>query len=666
MRQFADWCVEDYDGYNTKWLASYRKAVEAANQIKSGTKLPTDEDIRWLWVDVENGVSSVAPAVISGEQFQAHKDWLRQMTLKIAEAPDHSTYERVRREWMKDGRFPRVLWSVIHRVFAAFAPDLYTTVLNTQMCRPLLTKLRTQFELDRPSSDNWISLNQSIKDCMASAGLDEARLLENNIALWRVAEGKTAQTSLTGGATALTTNGGIPASLGESFVKNANVPLNQILFGPPGTGKTHHAITKALEILAPDMASEEVSRDQQVAAFNRFRENGQVVFCTFHQSFSYEDFVEGLRAETKDGQISYEVADGVFKDFCTRAATGLTADRDVLTSALERFNKAIESAPGEAVTLTTQRGNRFAVSLLNATSYRVMPEASRKPDREPDTVYRAFFKDLQKFHETRDPREVHNPSYVRGIVEHLEQEHGLPAYVQPIDTQRPRFVMIIDEINRGNVSRIFGELITLIEASKRKGAEGLEVMLPYSKKRFSVPDNVYLIGTMNTADKSLATVDIALRRRFHFTEMPPRPDLLDGINVGEVNIGRLLRTLNERIEVLLDRDHCIGHASFMPLKGGCTLSALHAIFERQILPLLQEYFFEDWQRIAWVLNDHRKQPTHRFLLQPATDRDVLFGPDVTLPHRNVRWSINTPAFALEQSYLGVIGVAPQTAVETAG
>lgn len=226
--------------------------------------------------------------------------------------------------------------------------------------------------------------------------------------------------------------------------------------------------------------------------------------------------------------------------------------------------------------------------------------------------------------------------------------------------------MIIDEINRGNVSRVFGELITLIEASKRKGAEGLEVLLPYSKQPFSVPDNVYLIGTMNTADKSLATLDLALRRRFHFTEMPPEPELLDEVTVGNVNIGRLLRTINQRIEVLLDRDHCIGHANFMRLRADRSFPVLQDIFQRQVLPLLQEYFFEDWQRIAWVLNDHRKpNEAHRFLKRPKVDVAALFGTDADVPQRNLRWEINAAAFELAASYLGVIDATLAVPGETA-
>ncbi|MEX5451903.1 McrB family protein, partial [Stutzerimonas stutzeri] len=223
------------------------------------------------------------------------------------------------------------------------------------------------------------------------------------------------------------------------------------------------------------------------------------------------------------------------------------------------------------------------------------------------------------------------------------------------------YVLIIDEINRGNISRIFGELITLIEPSKRAGAaEALEAVLPYSKRHFSVPDNVYLIGTMNTADRSLAGLDIALRRRFVFREMPPRPDLLDGVELQGLNIGKLLRVMNQRIEVLLDRDHCLGHAYFMPLteqglKDDDRLAKLELIFCNQILPLLQEYFFEDWQRIQWVLNDHRKPAIDRFVEQDKQDVAALFG-NISVPAQGGVWRINMAAFKRLSAYAGVIAV----------
>ncbi|WP_027897330.1 AAA family ATPase [Zestomonas thermotolerans] len=242
-------------------------------------------------------------------------------------------------------------------------------------------------------------------------------------------------------------------------------------------------------------------------------------------------------------------------------------------------------------------------------------------------------------------------------------EHMLGASQEAGSTEPAARVLIIDEINRGNVSRIFGELISLIEPSKRAGREeALSVVLPYSKQSFSVPSNLYLIGTMNTADRSLAGLDIALRRRFSFCEMPPRPDLLDGVTVVEggkaLDIGQLLRVLNQRIEVLLDRDHRLGHAYFMPLKDDPSLARLEAIFTRQILPLLQEYFFEDWERISWVLNDHlaEERGTAPFLRKPHSEQALspLFGKALAEKLNDQRWELNPEALASLDSYRNIL------------
>jgi len=218
-------------------------------------------------------------------------------------------------------------------------------------------------------------------------------------------------------------------------------------------------------------------------------------------------------------------------------------------------------------------------------------------------------------------------------------------------------VLIIDEINRGNVSRIFGELITLVEDSKRDGQpESLSTTLPYSRRSFSVPDNVYLLGTMNTADRSLASMDVALRRRFSFKPMGPQPELLANVLVeGQIPVQELLSKINLRIEALLGPDYLLGHAWFMPLKEDKSLGRLSEIFRRQVLPQLQEYFFDDWERIRWVLNDHRKvgRGEYCFIRPRGVDASDLFGPDVQVSPRPL-WEVNTEAFNHVGTYLATI------------
>ena len=275
-----------------------------------------------------------------------------------------------------------------------------------------------------------------------------------------------------------------------------NIPLNQILYGPPGTGKTYTTINKALEILKSYDEITEIpeGRQKQKEIFDTFVAKGQIEFVTFHQSYGYEEFVEGIKPSVKNGTVIYETKNGVFKNLCKKALEG-----------------------------------------------------KDKP-----------------------------------------------------------YILIIDEINRGNIAKILGELITLIEPSKRIGkSEGLQLTLPYSGESFGVPRNLYIIGTMNTADRSIALLDTALRRRFEFVEMMPDSEYLKDKKISDsgntIELDRLLESMNNRIEFLLDREHTIGHSYFMDVES---IEDLCKVFKNKIIPLLQEYFYDDYAKIIAVLNDN--------------------------------------------------------------
>ncbi|WP_030132575.1 McrB family protein [Pseudomonas sp. QTF5] len=433
--------------------------------------------------------------------------------------------------------------------------------------------------------------------------------------------------------------------------------LNQILFGPPGTGKTFATIEAALEILAPEfLRANKNDRAALKTRFDELAEDRHIEFVTFHQSFSYEDFVEGLCAKSgEDGQLRYDVVDGVFKKMCTSAIAEIKSLGSLFTKG-ESFGKGkgyvVTSASDELLNLIKPNGKELPIGM---SMLRTLAEYVRSEQLTVDDIRNKHVFD--KMPETKLEKNLINgycnilPVLVERILDAPSKRAEVKATTQPCNAR----VLIIDEINRGNISRIFGELITLIEPSKRAGAdEALKVTLPYSKKHFSVPSNVYLIGTMNTADRSLASLDIALRRRFTFREMPPKPELLEHIAVGKLNIAQLLIVMNQRIEMLLDRDHCLGHAYFMPLDSDRTLERLGQIFREQVLPLLQEYFFEDWERIQWVLNDHRKAPENCFIEQPPFKPDSLFGDQVMLNNQNNQWLINEEAFSRIESYWGVI------------
>ena len=285
-----------------------------------------------------------------------------------------------------------------------------------------------------------------------------------------------------------------------------NQPLNQILYGPPGTGKTYNTVIKAMEIIGTikinyDKEHNVLNYEELQEEFNKLKQSKQIEFITFHQSYSYEEFIEGIKPvinkkDNDNNAIKYEYNDGIFKELCLRA------EKD--------------------------KGNNY--------------------------------------------------------------------------------VIIIDEINRGNISKIFGELITLIEEDKRIGNEHeLKLTLPYSKESLGIPKNLYIIGTMNTSDRSIASVDIALRRRFKFIEMMPKENLITDIPLGKdkKTFIDIFKALNEKIIILLDRDHQIGHSYFMQNKIK-SIEDLKNVWFNEILPLLNEYFYNDWEKLQALLGEASK------------------------------------------------------------
>lgn len=323
---------------------------------------------------------------------------------------------------------------------------------------------------------------------------------------------------------------------------------NVILYGVPGTGKTYSSVIYAVAILM-NRSVEDFKKAKYSEIYRNFKyysQNGQIISTAFHQSYGYEEFVEGIRpiitAGEPDRDVSYKHHDGIFKAFCNKAK----------------------------------------------------------------------------------------------------------------DNPNENYVFIIDEINRGNISNIFGELVTLIEPSRRIGGiEALEVKLPYSGEYFGVPGNVYIIGTMSTTDRLLAISDTVLRRRFKFVEILPNPELLKDIYVEDpsYNIGAMLKIMNTRITALLDREHVIGHSYFLPLKDNPTINTLADIFRHDIIPLLQEYFYDDYEMIRIVLGDNQKQEVdskHCFIKKKVVRSSDLGNSDVD--HANFIYSINEKAFKSLAAY----------------
>ncbi|EDP5119216.1 AAA domain-containing protein [Campylobacter jejuni] len=400
---------------------------------------------------------------------------------------------------------------------------------------------------------------------------------------------------------------------------NNNIPLNQILYGPPGTGKTYHIIDKALEIFGENLES----RDEKKAKFDEYARKGQIVFATFHQSYGYEEFVEGIKPiidnDENSQEVKYDVKDGIFKELCDKSL------KNYILSMQNENEIDLDKLIFEFANYINQdflnKGNEFPLEnkvsikkiLLNSKDeYRsfLLGGSIKSPQRLTiDIIKRDYlnfknkkilsFKDIKPKYDSQS--DYHgNAIYYFMFYNKLKEFENIQNEKFKIKKEILKsYIIIIDEINRGNVSKIFGELITLIEPSKRIGAkEELKVILPYSGKEFGVPKNVYIIGTMNTADRSITSLDTALRRRFEFVEMMPDVSKLS-MDCEGINLQELLKAINTRIEYLLDREKTIGHAFFIGVEN---LNDLKKVFKNKIIPLLQEYFYNDYALIDAVLN----------------------------------------------------------------
>lgn len=507
----------------------------------------------------------------------------------------------------------------------------------------------------------------------------------------------------------------VSTGISEENIIMSDAPLNQILFGPPGTGKTYHTITKALEIVGVDISK--LDRKAIKLEYETRVANGQIVFTTFHQSMNYEDFIEGIKPNVESDeneQIRYRIEDGILKRLSRKAVTEYyrvdIRNKENSHTPIDRLQlygeawnsliQAVQVSLDNGTVLELRSATGKSLDIIKITGQGNLSVKPKSDNAEEYTV--SYSRALKLFEVYPDLRAIKNIDkefrqiigganstaywcvidYLNNWIEQKNKEKTPLDGVAHISEALVKFdnrivkanvkeksikpyVLIIDEINRGNVSKVFGELITLIEKDKRLGTEeALEVVLPYSKEKFGVPVNLYIIGTMNTADRSVESLDTALRRRFSFEETLPEPTLLspaalywkllwdyqavrwedgefmakeesllgllgasddlwnarqeiwdtmekegkdpkqtsyfDAFIFDGTNLQQILKTLNKRIEVLKDRDHQIGHAYFMHV---CNMADLMEVFRDNIIPLLQEYFFGDYYKIQLVLGE---------------------------------------------------------------
>ncbi len=408
--------------------------------------------------------------------------------------------------------------------------------------------------------------------------------------------------------------------------KNPSTGLNYILYGPPGTGKTHNAINHALSIIKgydlKDLKQKERSNDSFRKGikkeFDDLMKIGQIQFVTFHQSYSYEEFIEGIKPRVNQkGDVEYEIVDGIFKKICLEASKNNKFDFEEIYDLFISEIKATESL----LLKTSVQKKEFSV-IVDDDETLFAKTANSRPKLNKDAIYNYLVKGIIP---------AWYGSYIRAVGDYLKAKYK--DKFESVDNSSQNYVLIIDEINRGNISKIFGELITLIESSKRLGSsEELKIKLTYSgvdsNELFGVPKNLYVIGTMNSADRSIALIDTALRRRFSFIEYSYE-DALVPEDVQGIMLRKIVSQINKRIEFLLDKDHLIGHAYFLDCK---TKEDVVRTFRNKVLPLLEEYFYGDYEKIQLVLGDNKefnKQKEHR-IIQTSVSADAknYFGKEV--------------------------------------
>ena len=406
-------------------------------------------------------------------------------------------------------------------------------------------------------------------------------------------------------------------------------PLNQILYGPPGTGKTYNTVIKAMEIIDGKKYTDNngnllktVKYEDLKQSFDEAKKKHRIEFITFHQSYSYEEFVEGIKPyipqnvwkninEQNLSDLKYVGKKGIFREICDRA-------KEIQLLTFEDIYEEFKTQYPNSSIISWDK-YQYKISYNSEGS---LTDDTKAHTSMPMDKLKIFF-DADKKANFISPSALQKYAEANNISTNGMQNSTFVA-IKLMRNIRVPYVLIIDEINRGNISKIFGELITLIEEDKRKkvyedGKEynTLEVTLPYSQEPFYVPNNLYIIGTMNTADRSIASVDIALRRRFRFVEMMPKPNLLkindnelvdvirDNEKQYKINLEKLLTVLNDRISYILDDDHQIGHSYFLKLlqskDGQIYEKELTDVFKYEILPLLNEYFYDDWEKIKAVL-----------------------------------------------------------------
>lgn len=643
-----------------EWYNSLKKYTEILQEIKQKAKLDFYKSYKDLNADYKkltndpkgdfldryifrknNGLSEIAQQLVTRKR---RREIIHQINLSfsplecILKENDKETCLKLILEFIDQNK-----WTVANRFLRALFPNDFTSIDSYNHFELLKKKLKKDFDIS-VNTRNVIDKNKFTISLISFDDIYKAQIF-----FWmlKINQISSLKNSVSNKNNTMITN-----------QMDKKTPLNQILYGPPGTGKTYHTINKAISIANPGF---NINQDRLTLKkeYDRLVEIGQIVFTSFHQSMSYEDFIEGIKPDVKNNDVIYDTVPGIFVELCNKAKDNFDSSKDTNLSHLPfeiaflKLKDEWEEDENIEFPLKT-KGKEYTIIGFTKKSIQFKKASG-------STSHTLSINTLKEhYYNNKEVKKSGVGIYYPAILEKLYSYPNEMIHKKEI----LNYVLIIDEINRGNISQIFGELITLIEESKRLGnLEGLEAVLPYSKEKFGVPSNLFILGTMNTADRSVEALDTALRRRFHFEEMLPKDSLLSpsamycrllwrykdvgwddqefirkesnlfellGVSeqweknkvqiwdkmiqaenknidnyfslfsVSGINLRKILEKINERIEILLDRDHRIGHSYFIDVNS---FRDLKSVFQNNIIPLLQEYFYNDYEKMGWVLGE---------------------------------------------------------------